>query len=35
MILIFASPVHQKAKWKGTIEKIESVTVIKNPKQPM
>lgn len=35
IIFIFASPVQQKAKWKGTIEKIEGVTVIKNPKKPI
>jgi hypothetical protein len=35
MIFIFASPVHQKAKWKGTIEEIDGVTAIKNPKEPM
>lgn len=35
MILIFASPGQQKANWKGTIEEIEGVTVIKNPKKPM
>jgi len=35
IIFIFASPVQQKAKWKGTIEKIDGVTVIKNPKELM
>jgi len=35
MIFIFASPVQQKATWKGTIEKIDGVTVVKNPKEPM
>lgn len=35
MIFLFASPVQQKAKWKRTIEKIDGVTVIKNPKEPM
>ncbi len=35
MILIFASPVQQKAVWKGTIEEIQGVTVVKNPKEPM
>lgn len=35
MIFIFASPVQRKAKWKGTIEKIDGVTVVKNPKEPM
>jgi hypothetical protein len=35
MIFIFASPVQQKAKWKGTIEEIEGVIVVKNPKEPM
>jgi len=35
IIFMFASPVQQKAKWKGTIEKIDGVTVVKNPKEPM
>lgn len=35
MIFIFASPVPQKAKWKGTIEEIDGISVIKNPKEPM
>jgi hypothetical protein len=35
MIFIFASPVQQKAVWKGTIEEIDGVTVVKNPKEPM
>ena len=35
MIFVFASPGLQKAKWKGTIEKIDGVTVVKNPKEPM
>ncbi len=35
MIFIFASPAQQKARWKGTIEKIDGVTVVKNPKKPM
>ena len=35
MILIFASPVRQKAKWKGTIEEIDGIAVVKNPKEPM
>jgi len=35
LIFIFASPEKQKATWKGTIEEIDGVTVVKNPKQPM
>ncbi len=35
MIFIFASPAQQKNMWKGTIEKIDGVTVVKNPKEPM
>ncbi len=35
MIFIFASPVQQKTKWKGTVEEIDGVTVVKNPKEPM
>jgi hypothetical protein len=35
LIFIFASPVLQKARWKGTIEEIEGVKVVKNPKEPM
>ena len=25
----------QKARWKGTIEEVDGVTVVKNPKEPM
>ena len=35
MIFIFSSSVQQKAKWKGTIEEIDGITVVKNPKEPM
>ena len=35
MILIFASPVQHKAEWKGTIEVMDGVTVVKNPKEPI
>jgi len=35
ILFIFASPVQQKTKWKGTVEEIDGVTVVKNPKQPM
>ena len=32
---IFASCGKQKAEWKGTIEEIDGVTVVKNPKEPI
>jgi hypothetical protein len=35
LVFIFASPAQQKAMWKGTIEKIDGITVVKNPKEPM
>jgi len=35
MIFIFASPVQQKASWKGTMEEIDGVMVVKNPKEPI
>jgi hypothetical protein len=35
IIFIFASPAQQKTKWKGTIKKIDGVTVVKNPTEPM
>jgi hypothetical protein len=35
LIFIFSSPVQQKAKWKGTIEEADGITVVKNPKEPM
>ena len=35
LIFIFASPMQQKSTWEGTIEEIDGVTVVKNPKQPM
>ncbi len=35
VIIIFVSCQKQKAKWKGSIEKVDGVTVVKNPKEPM
>jgi hypothetical protein len=35
MSLVFSSIGQDKAEWKGTIEEIDGVTVIKNPKKPM
>jgi len=36
-LLSIISPAHekQKAEWKGTIEKHDGVTVVKNPKDPI
>jgi hypothetical protein len=33
--LVLISCQNQKTEWKGTIEKVDGVTVIKNPKEPM
>ena len=33
--IMLASFGEQKAEWKGTIEKVNGVTVVKNPKEPM
>jgi len=35
VFLIIVSCGKQKAAWKGTIEEIDGVTVVKNPKEPM
>lgn len=35
ILLAYVSCSTQKAEWKGTIEKEDGVTVIKNPKEPM
>jgi len=35
LIIIFVSCQKQKAKWKGTIEEVNGVTVVKNPIEPM
>jgi hypothetical protein len=34
-LLILVSCQQQKAEWKGTIEEVDGVTVVKNPKEPM
>jgi hypothetical protein len=33
--MIFLSYGYQEAKWKGTIEKMDGITIVKNPKEPM
>jgi len=33
--ILLASCQNQKAEWKGTIEEVDGVTVVKNPKEPM
>jgi len=33
--IIFISCRQQKTEWKGTIEEVDGVTVVKNPKEPM
>jgi hypothetical protein len=35
VLLLFNACVQQKSAWKGTIEEVDGVTVIKNPKEPM
>ena len=35
IIFFFATPVQQEPPWKGTIEEIDGVTVVRNPKEPM
>lgn len=35
VIIMFVSCQQQKAKWKGTIEEVDGVTVVKNPKEPI
>ena len=35
VLTIFVSCEKQKAEWQGTIEEIDGVTVVKNPKEPM
>lgn len=32
-MFVFCGP--QKAEWQGTIEEVDGVTVVKNPKEPM
>ena len=34
-LLVFVSCQKKEAEWKGTIEEMDGVTVIKNPKEPM
>ena len=34
-LFLFAAAFPQKAKWKGSIEKIDSTVVVKNPKKPI
>ena len=33
--ILLASCQNQKAEWKGTIEDVDGVTIVKNPKEPM
>jgi hypothetical protein len=33
--IIFISCKQQKSEWKGTVEEVDRVTVVKNPKEPM
>ena len=33
--MMLVSCQQQKAKWKGTIEEVDGVTIVKNPKEPM
>ncbi len=35
IIILFISCSQQKTEWKGTIEEVDGVTVVKNPKEPM
>ena len=35
IFIILASCGQQKAKWKGTIEQVDGVTVVKNPQEPI
>lgn len=35
VLIMFVSCQKQKSKWKGTIEEVDGVTVVKNPKEPM
>ena len=34
-LILLVSCQQQKAEWKGTIEEVDGVTVVKNPKEPM
>ncbi len=33
--ILFFSCSQQKSEWEGTIEEVDGVTVVKNPKEPM
>ena len=35
VLIILVSCGKQKAEWKGTIEEVDGVTIVKNPKEPM
>ena len=35
VIILLVSCGKQKTEWKGTIEEVDGVTVVKNPKEPM
>jgi hypothetical protein len=35
LFIFFVSCRQQKSKWKGTIEEVDGVTVVKNPKEPI
>jgi len=35
VLIVFVSCQKQEAEWKGTIEEVDGVTIVKNPKEPM
>jgi len=35
LLLFFVSCEKQKAEWKGTVEEVDGVTIVKNPKEPV
>ncbi len=35
VLIMLISCQKQKAEWKGTIEEMDGVTIVKNPKEPM
>ena len=34
-LMMLVSCQQQKAEWKGTIEEVDGVTIVKNPKEPI
>jgi hypothetical protein len=34
-LMMLVSCQQQKAEWKGTIEKVDGVTIVRNPKEPI